>query len=98
MICVSFCVSLWDHNWIKEVTRKPSLSCSSCQSSSPSRYEIQSSLGGAVDPVGEASARVGFSWVSILKSTPALAMIQWVNRPVQVTLLCLHLLFHSFLV
>ena len=61
---------------VKAVLRKPSMSCSSRESSSPDRYEFQSSVGGAPDPASDAPTRVGLSWVTVLKSTPTASMVQ----------------------
>lgn len=55
---------------VKAVPRKPSMSCCSHESLSPNRYQFQSSLSNAPDPVGEPSNRVGLSSVTVLKSTP----------------------------
>lgn len=59
---------------VKTVPRKPSVSCSSRESSSSLvRYLYQSSRGNAVSSTsveGTNLTRVGLSWVSILKSTP----------------------------
>ncbi|CAO2817983.1 unnamed protein product [Amaranthus hypochondriacus] len=59
---------------VKVAPRKPSLSRSSHESSSPDRYVFQSSVNGASRSVGDVS-RVGLSWVIVLKSPPAPAQV-----------------------